>query len=346
VLTTSPIEFIDRSHSALLLDVRSEKEFDHAHIPGAVNIPLLNNYNRHLVGLEYKKKGREAAVQLGFKLVGPQFHEFIIRVNEIKKSNEILIYCWRGGMRSNIMAWILSMAGNRVVMLKGGYKSFRNFILETLGVKRKISIVGGHTGCGKTEILHELKNLGEQIVDLEAFANHRGSAFGNLGLPSQPSNEYFENMLALEMMKMNENQTLWMESESRSIGTVKVPDSVFDQMQMATLYEVISPVERRKKRILDEYGIFPKAELADCTKKIKKRLGNLRLTEALDALEEDRMNDWLDILIDYYDKTYSHSLNERKPTEKIEIETTVDESSLSIAKRLLSSGKDKEQRVA
>jgi tRNA 2-selenouridine synthase len=117
-------------------------------------------------------------------------------------------------------------------------------------------------------------------------------------------------------------------------------------MQMATLYEVISPVERRKKRILDEYGIFPKAELADCTKKIKKRLGNLRLTEALDALEEDRMNDWLDILIDYYDKTYSHSLNERKPTEKIEIETTVDESSLSIAKRLLSSGKDKEQRVA
>jgi tRNA 2-selenouridine synthase len=343
MLALQPLEFLDRSAKGLLLDVRSEKEFDHAHIPGAVNMPLLNNYNRHLVGIEYKRKGREAAVQLGFKLVGPMFHEFIVRVNEIKtnNNNEIFIYCWRGGMRSNIMAWILSMAGNRVTLLKGGYKSFRNLILETLNQKHKIRIVGGHTGCGKTEILQELKKMNSKIVDLEALANHRGSAFGNLGLPSQPSNEYFENLLGLQWMTFNENDIVWMESESRSIGTVKVPDSVFDQMQAAPMFEVLSPVERRKKRILDEYGVFTMEELAECTKKIKKRLGNLRLTEALNALEEGRMSDWLDVLIEYYDKTYAHSLSVRKPTEKVEINVSEDETTESIAKRLLEINKDK-----
>jgi tRNA 2-selenouridine synthase len=335
VTTISATEFIEQSGEGLLLDVRSEKEFEHAHIPGAINIPLLNNEHRHLVGIEYKQNGNEAAVELGFKLVGPKFHEFIAQVNTIKKGNEIFIYCWRGGMRSNIMAWILSMAGNRVTLLKGGYKAFRRVILQTLTKKKQIQIVGGHTGCGKTEILSELKKCGEAIVDLEALANHRGSAFGNLGLPSQPSNEYFENLLGLEWMKIKDNQVVWMEAESRSIGVVKVPDSVFDQMQCATLFEVLSPVDRRKKRILDEYGVFSKKELSECTIKVRKRLGAVRLAEALIALDEGRMNDWLDILIEYYDKTYSYSLSERKPSKRIQLETTIDETSLSIAKRLI-----------
>ncbi len=340
MFSLSPHDFINRSSGHLLLDVRSEKEYKHAHIPGAINIPLLNNDHRHLIGIEYKQKGREAAVLLGFKLVGPKFHEFIIQAGELKKSNEIFIYCWRGGMRSGIMAWLLSMAGYKVTLLKGGYKSFRGMVLNTLTESKRVHIVGGHTGCGKTELLTELRKAGEQTVDLEALANHRGSAFGNLGLPPQPSNEHFENILALQWMNIENTKIVWLESESHSIGTVKIPDTVFHQMQSATLFEVLSPVERRKKRILDEYGVFTKKELADCTSKIKKRLGNLRLSEALNALDDGRMNDWLDILIEYYDKTYSHSLGERKPTGKVSLEVGMDESSENIAERLIAAAKN------
>lgn len=334
MLAVSSLEFISPPENALTLDVRSEKEFEHAHIPGAVNIPLMNNEHRHLVGIEYKKKGREAAVSLGFKLVGPKFHEFIEQVNKLKKSNEIFIYCWRGGMRSGIMAWLLTMAGNKVTLLKGGYKSFRGLILQTLTTQKKIKIIGGHTGCGKTEILEDLRKTGEQTIDLEKLANHRGSAFGQLGLPPQPSNEQFENMLALEWMNVHDELPVWIEAESRSIGTVKIPDATFAQMQSAPLFEVISSRERRMKRILDEYGKFSKEELAACTTKIRKRLGNLRLTEALNALEQDRLNDWLDILLDYYDSTYSYSLNERRPSDKTTFEVNDDDDSMVIANSL------------
>ena len=163
LLTTE--EFLNKfdNEGLLLIDARSELEFTHAHIPGAVNIPLLNNEHRHLVGIEYKKKGREAAVSLGFELVGPHFHEYIKKANELSDKKEAMIYCWRGGMRSSIMAWLLSMAGFKVFLLKGGYKSFRNLILSQFTLPRKILILGGHTGCGKTDLLKELKKLGEEI---------------------------------------------------------------------------------------------------------------------------------------------------------------------------------------
>jgi tRNA 2-selenouridine synthase len=329
--------FIDKfdKENPLLIDVRSEEEFDHAHIPNAINIPLLNNEHRHLTGIEYKKKGREAAVALGFKLVGPLFHEFINTANEKSKSKEAMIYCWRGGMRSSIMGWVLSMAGFKVTLLKGGYKSFRNFILEELKKKKEIIIIGGHTGVGKTEILSEIKNTGEQVIDLEKLANHRGSAFGRLGLPVQPSNEFFENQLGLLWRKVNQQKVVWLESESRNIGQIKIPDSVFEQLQNAPLVELTCDQEYRKKRILNEYGGFPKNDLAECTSRLGKRLGHLRLTEALTALENNQMNEWLEILIDYYDKTYSYSMNERKTTSRLSISKNENESIPELANRII-----------
>ena len=144
----------------LLIDARSESEYFHAHFPGAVNIPLLNNEHRHLVGTEYKKNGREAAVLLGFKLAGPLFHEFIEKANANSENKVAMVYCWRGGMRSSIMSWILSMAGFKVTLLKDGYKSFRNFILEQFNRTIQLIIIGGHTGCGKTDILKALRKMG------------------------------------------------------------------------------------------------------------------------------------------------------------------------------------------
>ena len=312
-------DFIDKfeSEKILLLDVRSEKEFDHAHVPYAVNIPVLNNEHRHLVGIEYKKMGREAAVVLGFKLAGPFFHEFITRASQLCSNREVMIYCWRGGMRSSIMAWILSMAGFRVSILKGGYKSFRSFILGQFLNEKKIIIIGGHTGSGKTEILSEMKKMGEQVIDLEDLANHRGSAFGRLGLKPQPSNEYFENQLGLLWRKIEADKTVWLEAESHTIGQIKIPDDIFNQLQNAPLVEVLCSHAFRKQRILSEYGSFPKKDLAECTSKLSKRLGQLRLSEALYALNDDRYDVWVDILMEYYDKTYAHSLNERNSITKV-----------------------------
>ncbi len=333
----SPEEFLNKfdNEKPLLIDARSEKEYIHAQIPGAVNIPLLNNEHRHLVGIEYKKKGREAAVALGFELVGPHFHEFIKDADKLSSKKEAMIYCWRGGMRSSIMAWVLSMAGYKISLLKGGYKSFRNLILSQFSIPRQILILGGHTGCGKTDLLKQLNKFGQEIVDLEGLANHKGSAFGSLGLPDQPSNEHFENLLGCILRRMTQENFIWVEAESHSIGRVKIPDDFFFQLQYAPLIEIIASRKYRMNRIKDEYCIFPKEQLANCTEKLSKRLGNLRLSEALNALSDGRFDAWLEILMDYYDKTYLHSLNERMPKQKSTL--TIDDSDdlNNIAERLI-----------
>jgi len=239
-------EFLEaiKEEDALLLDARSPKEYKHAHIPGAVNVPLLNDAQREKVGITYKKEGRDAAVLKGFELVGPHFADIIRHVRSLGEGKAIYVYCWRGGMRSGILAWLLSTAGFRVYRLEEGYKSYRALVLETLKVPRNIIILGGKTGSGKTELLAELSHLGEQIIDLEKLANHKGSSFGALGQEPQPSNEQFENLLFTCLENLKNDQVIWLENESRSIGSVKIPDSLFDQMRVAGVVEVDVPTER------------------------------------------------------------------------------------------------------
>jgi tRNA 2-selenouridine synthase len=334
-----PDEFVEHclKGDLTLIDSRSEGEFGHGHIPGAVNIPLLNNEHRRLVGTEYKRKGREAAVLLGFQLVGPHFAGIIESVRKQTDRRDVLLYCWRGGMRSSITAWILSMAGFHVRLLRGGYKEFRKRVLRELEIERRFIIIGGHTGCGKTEVLRELSKAGEQVLDLELFANHRGSAFGQLGLPPQPTNEHFENLVALKLMGFHPGMPIWAEAESRSIGRVKVPDHLFVNLQSSPLVEIESSPDHRMRRILDEYGKFSHDDLAACTSKLEKRLGNLRMKEALKALEDSRMQDWLSILMEYYDKNYSYSLGERNPARTIRILMQDGERAEDFSRRLLES---------
>ena len=314
-------EFLNQlqNDGKLLIDVRSENEYLHAHIPGAVNIPLLNNEHRILVGTCYKQKGREAAVRLGFELVGPLFHSFIAKVDELQKGRELLVYCWRGGMRSGIMSWLLSMSGYQVNTLKGGYKFFRRYVFESLAQPKRVVILGGHTGTGKTKFLKLLKDAGEQVVDLEGLANHRGSAFGQIGLPPQPMNEHFENLLALEWRNVLADRPVWIEAESRSIGRIKIPDVFYPMFMSAPVVELDVSIEKRIDNILADYGKFDKAELANCTRKIEKRLGNQRMKECLHLLEENRMEEWVELLLIYYDKQYAHSLAERKSLSRVKI---------------------------
>jgi len=329
----------------LVLDGRSPKEFAHAHIPGAINVPLLNDAQREIVGITYKKEGREAAVLKGFELVGPHFADIIRKVQGLAPKKELFIYCWRGGMRSGILSWLLSTAGFKVSRLDEGYKSYRSLVLETLLIPRNIIILGGKTGSGKTELLHHLSELGEQTVDLEKLAAHKGSSFGALGQPHQPSNEQFENLLFTELSKLEVNQPLWLENESRSIGSVKIPDSLFNQMRVARVVAVDIPIEVRKQRILEEYGNFPKIKLKECSARLEKRLGGLRTKLCLEALEENRMGAWLDYLLEYYDETYAYGMTLRDKATHTTLALNPDEKYPELAKRLCAMKDDVTQIV-
>jgi tRNA 2-selenouridine synthase len=321
-----------------VLDARSEGEFGHAHIPGALNLPLLNNDEREKVGTCYKQKGRKEAVLLGFDLVGGKFGDYIRKAASLRLSPKerelqthepfdgkregkvspvggelegVVIYCWRGGMRSNIMAWLLENAGMKVHVLQGGYKTYRHWALNEFAAQLNLLVLGGKTGSGKTEVLHEMKKAGEQVIDLEALAHHRGSAFGALGRPAQPTTEQFENYLALELLQIDRKKILWLENESSKIGGVKIPDGIYNKIRATTVVEIEVPLEKRIENIARDYASFPKEKLAEATKRIEKKLGNKNMNDGLNYLNENDFYNWIKILLDYYDKAYTFSKSQR-----------------------------------
>jgi tRNA 2-selenouridine synthase len=196
-------DFMALSQGHLTIDVRSPKEFTKGHIPHAVNLPLFNDEERAKIGTLYKQKGKNNAIETGLEIVGPKMADFVRFVKPLAKESKIFVHCWRGGMRSGSMAWLFDTMGYEVFTLKDGYKAYRRQVLEGLGRKARYIIVGGRTGCGKTEILHKLREYGEQILDLEKLANHKGSAFGALGEAPQQGTEQFENNLHFEMSKLD-----------------------------------------------------------------------------------------------------------------------------------------------
>lgn len=313
-MIVTPVDFIKETKTGIkVIDVRSPAEFNHAHFPNAVNLPLLNDEERKIIGITFKQEGREAAIIKGFELVGHKFSGFIKAALKIAPEKKILVYCWRGGLRSNILAWLLQTSGFRVTLLKGGYKSFRNWALATINESKKVIVIGGKTGCGKTEILNHLKKKSQQVIDLEKLASHRGSAFGSIGLPEQPSNEQFENLLALEWYDADENKILFLENESRRIGKIVIPQNVFELMRSANVIEISADKEQRTKRILDEYGKYGTEILIEKTKKIADKLGGLRLKEAIVYLENNQLENWCEMMLEYYDKQYTHSSHQRNP---------------------------------
>lgn len=292
-----------------IFDVRSPKEFSQGHIPGAINLPLFSDLERAAVGTLYKKVGRQAAIEEGLKIVGPKLFSI---VDQVKKCNLPLakVHCWRGGMRSSSVAWLLDLAGIKTETLKGGYKAFRRWVLQQLAMPRILAVLGGATGSGKTEILHALKEQGEQILDLEGLAVHRGSAYGKLN-NDQPSYQQFENAIAVELSKLDPAKTTWVEDESHLIGSCKVPKVLFDQMHAAPLFIIECPLEERLERLISGYGSVDVNLLIESTKRISRRLGSLRTTQVINALQAGNMADAARCLLDYYDKAYAFHLSRR-----------------------------------
>ncbi len=291
----------------VVLDVRSPSEYAAGHIPTALNLPLLNDEERKAVGITYKEKGQADAVVLGFDLVGGKFADYLRTAKQLSAGNQLVVYCARGGMRSAIMGWILSTGGLSLHVLDGGYKSWRNWCLRRFESLYPFIVISGKTGTGKTECLAELAAMGEATIDLEALCVHRGSSFGSLGLPPQPTQEHFENQLALRCETVKGADRVWVEDESRFIGKLRVPDALFLSMSSAPRVELTRTTERRMERIIEEYGAYPKDELIARTQALQKRMGGEQVRDAVLALEADNFMAWVEILLHYYDKSYDFS---------------------------------------
>lgn len=303
-----------------LIDARSEGEFEQSHIPRAFNLPILTNQERIEVGTLYKTKGSEEATLKGFELVGPRFHQIQKEALEKFPDRKAIVYCWRGGMRSQILSWLLGMVGFEVFRLKGGYKTYRTFTFTEVRKDRKLTVLGGKTGTAKTVLLKCLREKGEQILDLEGIANHKGSSFGSIGQAPQPSVEQFENLIAEELRLLDPLQPTWVENESRKIGRLIIPDRLFEQMSQSPLIDIQKSIEERIAHIAEEYGNLPEEDLIAAVLRLKKRLGGLRTQEALDAIIAKDHSSWISNLLIYYDKTYEFDLERHTEGTTIQLD--------------------------
>lgn len=294
-----------------VLDVRSPGEYEKGHIPQAVNLPLFDDEERKTVGTIYKQQSREAAVLKALDLVGSKLSGFVKQARKVAPGHKLLMHCWRGGMRSEGMAWLLSMAGFDVSVLKGGYKAYRHFNNNQWGKAKKIIILSGQTGSGKTEILRVLQQKGEQVLDLEYFAHHKGSAFGAIGETDQPNSEQFENDLAEVWQQFDLQQPIWIEDESRMIGRVFIPEKLHIEMSRAIVLSIEMPKHLRIGRLIGDYAKYPKTLLIQSIEKISRRLGGQHAKTTVSAIEQDDFATAIDLVLTYYDKAYCYDLTKK-----------------------------------
>jgi tRNA 2-selenouridine synthase len=296
-----------------VLDVRSPGEYAQGHIPGALSFPLFSNEERKEVGTLYKQTGPEEALLKGLDFVGPKMSEFIRMAGKLSPERKVAVHCWRGGMRSRSMAWLLETAGFQVKILSGGYKAFRNAVLHDEIKPEKLMVLGGLTGSGKTPVLHALEAAGDQVLDLEKLACHKGSAFGSVGELPQPTQEQFENEIYSALFLADKAKMIWVEDESKAIGKLRVPNEVYDLLRSSKLLFLEQSRESRLQRITDLYGQADPEILATFIRKIAKRLGGLRLKLALEALTNRNITEAASQVLEYYDRTYLFGLEQREP---------------------------------
>ena len=301
------------SHAVPLLDVRSPAEFLQGHIPGAHSFPLFSDLERAEVGTLYKKAGKDAAVKLGLHMVGPKLASFVEQAETLCCSKRAFqLYCWRGGMRSHSLAWLLQTAGFSCHVLTGGYKAFRHWTLDQFQKPYRLMVLGGLTGSGKTDLLHKLRQQNEQVIDLEALAQHRGSSFVHLGCPPQPSSEHFENTLAWQLSQLDLRLPIWIEDESRQIGTCHLPLALWTQMSGAVFMWIHSPIEDRVKRLLGSYGEYAPQAIIASVERLVRKLGAVRTQQVVHAIQNRAMESAVAMVLEYYDQTYTFACQRRK----------------------------------
>ncbi|MCS5693420.1 tRNA 2-selenouridine(34) synthase MnmH [Cyanobium sp. FGCU-6] len=295
-----------------IVDVRSPAEYRQGHIPGAHNLPLFDDAGRAEVGTLYRQEGRAAAVLRGLALVGPRLETLARALGELAATAPgmpLRLHCWRGGMRSESVARLAEALELPVLLLLGGYKAYRRWVLELFERPWPLRLLGGRTGTGKTDLLLALAGQGVPVVDLEGLANHRGSSFGALGLPAQPSSEQFENLLAAALARLEGAGEIWLEAESSQVGRCRIPAGLWRHMKEAPVLEVLRPLEERVARLVGVYGGQEPQLVAEATRRIARRLGPQRTAAALGAIEQGDAAAACRQMLDYYDRCYDHDLS-------------------------------------
>lgn len=302
-------EFLALSDNFPVIDVRAPLEFEQGHIPGAVNIPLFDNHEREVVGTKYKQMNKEAAMYAGLEFAGKKLVQLAKQGEKIAGKNKtLLVHCWRGGMRSKSMVWLFETLGLTCYLLEGGYKSYRRYVKDVVARPLNLRVIGGRTGSGKTAILHQMDQLGEQAIDLEGLARHKGSAFGALGEKEQPTTEQFENDLCLKILELDPGKVTWIEDESRNIGKCVIPGEFYARMRESNLVFLDISRELRAEHLVVDYASYEVEDLKACVLKIGKRLGGDRTREALESIELGDFRNTAMITLKYYDKAYMFSL--------------------------------------
>jgi tRNA 2-selenouridine synthase len=297
-----------------LVDVRSPGEYGDAHIPGGVNIPLFNDEERALVGTTYWKEGTDRAKLVGLSLVAPRLPQMLEQILAIAAGREILLYCWRGGMRSRSVFSLMEALGYPVRQLVGGYKAFRRQVVKFLTqgeIRQRVFVLNGLTGVGKTLILKELHKLNAPVLDLEGMANHRGSAFGAVGLGSASSQKDFEARLFLDLHKLQDASYLMVEGEGKKIGPVILPDFLFQAMNQGHHILLEASLNERVKRITEEYSALGENNteaLATAALLLQRKLGREKCKTLAEQIRQGDISQAARILCtDYYDLFYRDS---------------------------------------
>lgn len=295
-------------------------------MPEAHNLPLFSNEDRAVVGTLYKDEGRKKAIRVGLDLVGPRMGELVDQVVDVLgqpvPEQPALVHCWRGGMRSQSVAWLLGLYGYDTHTLEGGYKAYRRDVLARISEVPPLIVLSGRTGSGKTAILHHLREIGHPVIDLEGLAEHRGSAFGSL-VEDQPTQQSFENRLA-DALAVEGSRPVWIEDEGRMIGRNNVPQPVYKAIRTSPVVVVQVPLEDRVQNLVEDYGETPASELVEAFDRISKRLGRERAQMAIRSVENRDYANAARIALDYYDRAYDHGLSKRDPgtVHRIKVETS------------------------
>ena len=293
------------------IDVRSPVEFAQGHIPGAVNVPLFADKERAEIGTVYKQVGKSQALELGEKIARPKVDSILAHIQSFLPL-EPVIYCWRGGKRSTEVCRLVNEAGTPARRILGGYREYRREIRKFITRPRKLLIIGGKTGSGKTELLLGLKERNVQVIDLEGLANHKGSVFGHINEPEQPSTEQFENNFFEELRETDPGEVLLLENESYVIGSVHLPPPLLEQMRAAPLLILEIPLEPRIRRLVNSYTTTDIQQLIEATGRIAKKLTKPKFEQVVALIEDGDFSAACRILLGYYDHYYNRGLEKRK----------------------------------
>ncbi|SIR61486.1 tRNA 2-selenouridine(34) synthase MnmH [Halanaerobium kushneri] len=313
-------------NNSIYIDARTKSEYEEATIPGAVNIELLNQEERKIIGTIYKQQSPKKAKLKGVELVSPKIPDLIAAVNQLAQEyDNLIIFCSRGGLRSKSLAEFSDLAGIEVYRLEGGYKHYRHYILDRLEnykFQSEIVVLHGNTGVGKTYILKEMEKMGANIIDLEGIANHRGSAFGSIGLKEPYNQKYFESLLWEELEQKDQpGKYIFVEAESRRVGHSVIPDFFHEKMKkgedilikastkkrveniyLEYIKDIESDQQKFRERVLESLRAIKKYIIKKAGKKTYRKL--IELTEKSSFKELTRV-----LLEEYYDPMYRHSQN-------------------------------------